>query len=319
MIPLRTTGIRSRALAAVAVAFVLPLLAACGAGESSGDSEDAGPVEIVATTGQIADLARQVGGEWVSVESLMGPGVDPHLYRASEGDVSKLSDADLILYNGLRLEGKMENLLERLGERRPVGAVTDGIDPDLLRADPAAPEHPDPHVWFDPALWTQATDRVAEALAELDPAHAADFRANAERYADELAALDAEATEALAAIPAERRVLVTAHDAFGYFGDRYDVEVVGLQGISTESEAGIADVTRIATLIADRGVRAIFVETSVSPRTVEAVQAAVRDRGGDVAIGGSLFSDALGEPGTLEETYAGMFRHNVDTIVEALR
>ncbi len=301
----------------MAVLLVLPLLAACGANGPAAERD--GPMRIVATTGQVADLARQVGGEWVSVEALMGPGIDPHLYRASEGDVSKLSDADLILYNGLRLEGKMEDLLERLSERRPVVAVTDGIDPDVLRADPAAPEHPDPHVWFDPTLWTQATDRVAEALAELDPDHADVYRANAERYAGELAALDADAAEALAAIPAERRVLVTAHDAFGYFGDRYDVEVVGLQGISTESEAGIADVSRIANLIADRGVRAIFVETSVSPRTVEAVQAAVRDRGGDVAIGGSLFSDALGEPGTAEETYAGMFRHNVATIVEALQ
>ncbi len=308
---------RRRVLLVVAVLLVLPLLAACGAGGPAAERD--GPIRIVATTGQVADLARQVGGEWVSVESLMGPGIDPHLYRASEGDVSKLSDADLILYNGLRLEGKMEDLLARLGDRRPVVAVTDGIDPGLLRADPAAPEHPDPHVWFDATLWTQATDRVAEALAELDPDHADEYRANAERYARELAALDADAAEALAAIPAERRVLVTAHDAFGYFGDRYDVEVVGLQGISTESEAGIADVSRIAALIADRGVRAIFVETSVSPRTVEAVQAAVRDKGGNVAIGGSLFSDALGEPGTPEETYVGMFRHNVATIVEALQ
>jgi manganese/zinc/iron transport system substrate-binding protein len=275
-------------------------------------------IRVVATTGQVADLARQVGGERVSVESLMGPGVDPHLYRASEGDVSRLSEADLILYNGLRLEGKMEDLLARLGEQRPVVAVTDGIDPVALRTDPTAPEHPDPHVWFDPILWAQTGGVVAEALAELRPEHADEFRANAERYAEELAALDAEATEALAAIPAERRVLVTAHDAFGYFGARYDVDVVGLQGISTESEAGIADVTRIADLIADRGVKAIFVETSVSPRTIEAVQAAVEDRGGEVAIGGSLFSDALGEPGTPEETYLGMFRRNLTTIVEAL-
>lgn len=308
---------RVRGYAFLAV-VLLTFLAACGGSEPATGSED-GPIRVVATTGQVADLAGHVGGERVVVEALMGPGVDPHLYRASEGDVAKLSEADLILYNGLRLEGKMEDLLSRLGERRAVVAVTDGIDHDLLRADPAAPEHPDPHVWFDPTLWALATDRVAEALAELQPDHADEFRANAERYAAELATLDADAKQALAAIPAERRVLVTAHDAFGYFGARYDVEVVGLQGISTESEAGIADVARIADMIAERGVKAIFVETSVSPRTVEAVQAAVRDRGGDVAIGGSLYSDALGEPGTPEETYAGMFRHNVETIVEALR
>ena len=297
--------------------MVVPLVfAVSGCGGVARD--DDGRLGGVATIAQIADAARVVGGEHVRVEALMGPGVDPHLYKASEGDVTTLIEADLILYNGLHLEGKMGEVLERIGERRPVVAVGEAIPEDLLHQPPAFEGNYDPHVWFDVSLWIYAVGAVRDALIEVDPEHADAYEANAEAYLAELEALDAYALERIATIPAAGRVLVTAHDAFGYFGARYGIDVVGLQGISTESEAGIGDVRRIADLIAERGVRAMFVETSVSPRAVEAVRAAVRDRGGDVTIGGSLYSDAMGDDGTPEGTYLGMFRHNVDTIVWAL-
>jgi manganese/zinc/iron transport system substrate-binding protein len=278
----------------------------------------AAAITVVATTGQVADLVRRVGGDRVAVQALMGPGVDPHLYQASEGDVVALSEADVIFFNGLRLEGKIGDLLDRLAESRPTVAVAEAVPQDRLRVTPDFGGHADPHVWFDPTLWRFAVDRVEQALAEVDPDHAQRYADNAAAYRAELEELDRYAQERIAEIPEGQRVLVTAHDAFGYFGARYGLEVIGLQGISTETEAGIADVARLADLIAEREIPAVFVETSVSPRTVEAVQAAVRDRGHEVAIGGQLYSDALGEEGTPEGTYVGMFRANVDTIVEAL-
>jgi manganese/zinc/iron transport system substrate-binding protein len=222
-------------------------------------------ITVVTTTGQVGDLVGVVGGERVEVTSLMGPGVDPHLYKASEGDVQTLADADAIFYNGLNLEGKMGDILERLGQERPVIAVTDEIPTELLRQPPEFEGNFDPHVWFDVSLWLQALARVERALTEIDPEGASAFEANAAAYRAELEALDAYAKEQIALIPAERRVLVTAHDAFGYFGQRYAIDVVGLQGISTETEAGIDDVQRVAQLVTDRQVKAIFVETSVSP------------------------------------------------------
>ena len=300
--------------------LVLPFVAACsssGGGDEPRDARDR-PIKAVATIAQVSDIVRVVGGDRIEVEGLMGTGVDPHLYKASEGDVIALGEADIIFYNGLHLEGRMGEVLERLAEERPVVAVAEGIPAELLLQPPEFEGNYDPHVWFDAMLWARAVERVRDALVEFDPAHAAMYEANAAAYLRELERLDAYARERIASIPAERRVLVTAHDAFGYFGRRYGIEVVGLQGISTEAEAGIGDLRRVADLIAERGVKAMFVESSVSPRTVEAVQAAVRDRGGDVAIGGQLYSDAMGEEGTPEGTYLGMFRHNVDTIVAAL-
>ncbi len=307
-------------VAALAV-LVGPLLAGCGAGTDAGgvDETGEGRIKAVATIAQVGDVVGVVGGDRVEVEALMGPGVDPHVYKASEGDVVSLVEADIVFYNGLHLEGRMGDVLERLGEERPVVAVADEIPAELLRQPPEFEGNYDPHVWFDATLWARVTERVREALVELDPEHAAEYEANAAAYVSELEALDAYAREQIATIPKERRVLVTAHDAFGYFGQRYGIEVVGLQGISTEAEAGVDDLQRVADLIAERDVKAMFVETSVSPRTVEAVQAAVRDRGGEVTIGGSLYSDAMGAAGTPEGTYLGMFRHNVETIVAALR
>lgn len=289
---------------------------ACGPGGGPGPSAG---LRVVATTGMIADSARQIAGDHATVEALMGPGVDPHLYKASESDVRRLSTAQLILYNGLHLEGKMGDIFEKMATGHKIVAVASPLPEAELRTPPEFKGQHDPHIWFDVRLWTHTLAPIADALAELDPAHAAEFRANAERYAQELAALDTWVEGEIRSIPEAQRVLVTAHDAFGYFGRRYGMEVVGLQGISTLSEAGLSDVDRVVSLVASRKIRAIFIESSVPQRSIEAVQAACRARGHEVAIGGQLFSDAMGAPGTPEGTYPGMVRANVNTITHALR
>ncbi|PIE18582.1 MAG: manganese transporter [Proteobacteria bacterium] len=290
------------------------------AGQSARSSISAtGKLRVVATTGMVADLARRVAGEHATVEALMGPGVDPHLYKPTAGDVGKLSRADLVLYNGLHLEGKMGQIFARLARRRPVVAIAAKLPKARLLSPPEYPGAHDPHVWFDAELWSRTVARVVEALAEQRPASRAAFARNGEAYRGELLALDRWVVEQLAAIPKRRRVLVTAHDAFGYFGKRYAVEVVGLQGISTTSKASLKDIKRVADVIVARKVPAIFVESSVPRRTVEAVQAACASRGQAVRIGGELYSDALGPRGSGAETYLTMVRHNVRQIVEALR
>lgn len=298
----------------VLVAGMLPLATWTAPAVAAQD----GPIQVVTTIGQIADAARNVGGDLVQVQSLMGPGVDPHLYKASEGDVFVLLEADLILYNGLHLEGRMGDVLEQLAGEKMVVAVGENVPADQLLAPEEFAGQFDPHVWFDPSLWAYAVERIEQALVELDPENAETYMANADAYLEQLAALDAESQAKIATIPEENRILVTAHDAFNYFGRHYGLEVVGLQGISTESEAGVGDLQEVANLIVELGVPAIFVESSVSPRTIEAVQAAVRDRGAEVVIGGELFSDAMGTEGTPEGTYLGMVEHNVNTITEAL-
>jgi manganese/zinc/iron transport system substrate-binding protein len=303
-----------------AVAFLLVALgaAACGGdGERGGDGS--GGLRVVATVGMIADAAQNIGGPHVRVESLMGPGVDPHMYKASAGDVRRLAGAELILYNGLHLEAAMAEVLAEMGGRgRRVAAVAESVPTDRLLAPPEFAGAYDPHVWFDVSLWLYAVEAVADALADADPENETDYRRNAEVYRAELEALDMWVRERLAVLPAERRVLVTAHDAFNYFGRAYDVEVRGLQGINTAAEAGTADVQRLAAFIAERRIPAVFVETSVPRRTIEAVQAAVRARGFETTIGSPLFSDAMGDAGTPEGTYIGMIRHNVEVIVGAL-
>ena len=274
------------------------------------------PVRVVATTSMVADLAREIGGDRVEVEGLMGPGVDPHLYNASEGDVGRMTRADLILYNGLHLEGKMADLFTQMDDR--AAAVTDGINRARLLDSPTYAGSYDPHVWMDVALWQEAARAVAERLAALDTAHAEGYRQRADAYLAELDSLDAYVREQAARVPAEQRVLVTAHDAFGYFGRAYDFEVRGLQGLSTATEAGTGDVQDLAAFVAERRIPALFVESSVPARSIEAVREAVRSRGFDVRIGGNLYSDALGGAGSGADTYEGMIRHNVDTIVGAL-
>ena len=275
------------------------------------------PVQIVATTGMIADAAQHVGGERVEVTALMGPGIDPHLYRASEGDVQLLVGADLVVYNGLHLEARLADVLERFEHR--TFAVTSTMPPSRLLSPAGFEGQYDPHVWFDVGLWKYAVEAIRDVLSARDPAGRETYERNAERYLRELTRLDAEVRERASAIPEERRVIITAHDAFNYFGAAYGFDVRGLQGISTAAEAGAADVQALASFIAERRIPTIFVETSVSPRTIEAVRAAVRARGFDVRLGEPLFSDAMGDPGTPEGTYIGMVRYNVDAIVEGLR
>jgi manganese/zinc/iron transport system substrate-binding protein len=299
------------------------LLVGCGpnAGGSRGtDDLSTRTIDLVATTSMIADLSRIVGGDRVSVIGLMGPGIDPHLYKASEGDVTRMAGADLILYNGLHLEGKMTEIFEQM-KRRDIAtfALGDGVDEAAYLESPNFAGNYDPHLWFDVSNWAEMTRYTAQVLAELDPAHAADYRANAEAYLEELEALDVYVRTQAESVPTAQRVLITSHDAFGYFGRAYGFEVMGLQGISTASEAGTADVQRLVDFIVEREIPAIFVESSVSPRGIEAVRAAVRARGADVQIGGTLYGDALGNPGTLEGTYLGMVRYNIDTIAGALR
>jgi manganese/zinc/iron transport system substrate-binding protein len=275
-------------------------------------------VSVVATTGMVADVARSVGGERVRVTALMGPGVDPHLYKASEGDVRRLFRADVVLYTGLHLEARMGEVLEQMGGRTRVRAVGEAVPRERLMSPPEFEGAYDPHVWFDVGLWIHTVGAVEETLSEADPAHAAEYRRRAEAYRGELEALDRYVRAAAARVPPERRVLVTAHDAFGYFGRAYGFQVRGLQGISTASEAGTADVQALAAFIARERIPAVFVESSIPERTIRAVQEAVRARGWRVRIGGSLYSDAMGTPGTPAGTYTGMVRHNIDTIVGAL-
>lgn len=298
--------------------LLLLLVPACAPGRPAERAEGQ-PLRVLATTGMVADAARVIGADAVEITALMGPGVDPHLYKASERDVRALAEADLVLYNGLHLEGKMADLFTRLASSRHVVPVADAIPDSLLRHPSEFAGHPDPHVWFDVSMWSHAVERVRDALSEASPDQREAFTARASAYLDTLRVLDAWTRAEMARIPERQRVLVTAHDAFGYFGRAYGVEVVGLQGISTVSEFGLADVRRLVDLIVSRGVKAVFVESSVPRRSIEAVAEGCRARGHRVAIGGTLYSDALGADGTPEGTYAGMFRSNVRTIVEALR
>lgn len=266
----------------------------------------------------VADIVKNVGGNLVDVEALMGAGVDPHLYKASEGDVRRLGEADVIFYSGWHLEAKMGDVFKRMRGSRKVVAVAEAIDPKLLLSPPEFEGQHDPHVWFDVSLWMKAAERVRDTLIEVDSAHAAEYKTNAESYLIKMKELNTYVSQQAKLVPEQQRVLVTAHDAFNYFGKAYGFEVRGLQGISTAAEAGTRDVQELASFIADRKIPAMFVESSVPKRNVEAVQEAVKAKGFDVKIGGELYSDAMGDAGTTEGTYLGMVRHNIDTIVGAL-
>lgn len=309
-------GFSPRSVTAVAAALVLLL---AGALFSPFSDRVEARVHAVATTGMIADAVRAVGGDRVDVVGLMGPGVDPHLYRASQGDVRRLASADIIFYNGLSLEGRMEEILERMAREKPTVAVSESIPAALLLEPEGFAGQYDPHIWFDVALWKMAVERIRDGLIQVDPEGEAVYRANAEAYLAELDELDAYIRRKVAELPAQSRVLVTAHDAFGYFGRAYGFEVVGLQGISTDTEVGLRDIQNLVAFLIERRIRAVFVESSVPRRALEAVIQGAASRGHTVAIGGELFSDALGEPGTPEGTYAGMMRYNIDTIVAALK
>lgn len=274
-------------------------------------------LRVTVTTTHAADLVRTVGGAHVELAALMEPGVDPHLYRAGQGDVRLLAEADLVIHHGLSLEGRLGELLQGGGLAR-VHALTDPLPRDrLLRT---YGDEVDPHVWFDPELWVQVVDPVVAALAELAPEHAEDFAAGGRAYVAEVLAAHEEAIELLADVPAPARVLVTSHDAFAYFGRAYDLEVRGLQGLSTEDEAGVADVRELVELLVERRVPAIFTEASVSPAGVEAVQESAAARGWQVTVPDvALYSDTLGQPDTAAGTYAGALLANARLIAEHLR
>ena len=305
------------------------LLAGCGggSGEDAGDGDAAsadqasGPFDVVCTVGMITDVVRNVAGDHANVEGIIGEGVDPHLYTPTRSDVLQLRDADVVFYNGLLLEGKMTDVLIRVASSgKPVTAVTEAVleETDYLMKEPGDSEYTDPHVWMDVDGWRKAVPVIEETLADYDPEHAADYAANADAYLERLEALDAYVHRVIGSIPEKRRVLVTAHDAFQYLGRAYGIEVRGIQGISTDSEAGVKDIERLVDFIVRRDIPAVFVETSVADKNVRALVEGARARGHELTIGGSLFSDAMGQPGTYRGTYIGMIDHNATTIARAL-
>lgn len=338
MMPIRSMSIRSisihclsmrstpfRALAlALMLCGGLCWLSGCGNGgattrpDQDSSSKPTGR-RIVATVGMVADIVRQVAGDDWKVESLMGEGVDPHLYKPTRDDVKRLLEADVVFYSGLMLEGRMADTFARVArEGRKVYAVTEGLDEKSLREPPEAGGHWDPHVWMDVALWSQAVGTVARSLCEIDPDGARGYHERADAYQAELRRLDDYCRTLIGSVPREQRVLITAHDAFGYFGRAYDIEVLAIQGISTESEAGVEDIRRLVDQVVDRKIQSIFWESSVNPKSLQALREGASARGWNVNVGGELFSDAMGRPGTYEGTYIGMLDHNASTIAGAL-
>lgn len=273
---------------------------------------------VITTTGMIADAARQVGGDLVEVTALMGPGVDPHAYRQTRSDIAAMTQADLVLWHGLYLEAQMEEFFGDLARTRTVVAVAEALPKDRLRANEDYADKFDPHVWMDPELWSLVVAEVQRALTEARPDAADTFAANAAAHQAQIARLAEYSRTALTGVPQEARILLTAHDAFGYFGQAYGFEVMGIQGISTESEAGLNRIAELVDLLVSRDVKAVFVESSVSDRNIRALIEGAAARGHEVGIGGELFSDAMGPDGTYEATWIGMIDHNVTTIAGAL-
>jgi len=301
------------------VASLLAMLAVSPGGNvRQVSAQGSDPIAVVATIGMIGDIVGQVGGDRVEVTSMMGPGIDPHLYKASAGDVELIANANIVFYNGLHLEAQLGEVFERLGDRITTVAVAEAVPEDQRIVVGTGAGTYDPHIWFDVELWAIAVEEVRRALTEYDPDNADGYEERATDYREELTELDSYVAEQALLVPEEQRVLITAHDAFGYFAGAYDFEVLGLQGVSTATEAGAGDIQELAGIIVERQIPAIFVETSVSPRSIEALQEAVRDQGFEVVVGGALFSDAMGDADTNEGTYIGMVTHNIDTIVDAL-
>lgn len=276
------------------------------------------PYKVVATVGMVADIVKAIAGDRAEVTALMGAGVDPHLYTPTRDDVAKLMSADAIFYSGLKLEGRMGDTLAKMAEKKPVSAVAEALPHEYLLQNSDFGDHGDPHVWMDVSGWMAATKQATISLCEYDPANADAYKARSEAYLAELEKLDAYAKKSFATIPEKSRVLVTAHDAFGYMARAYGLEVHGIQGISTESEAGLQDISRLVGLLVERDIKAVFVESSVSEKNVRALIEGAKARGHEVRIGGELFSDAMGPSGTYEGTYVGMIDHNVTLITRGL-
>ena len=284
------------------------------------DPSNNGKLNVVTTTSMITDLVTNIGGNAINIQGLMGSGVDPHLYKASEGDVTKLSEADLIFYNGLHLEGKLVEVFEKMqSQKKKTIAIAEILDKQNLIGSDYFASNYDPHIWFDINFWIECGRYVNKILQDQAPEYAQKFEENWQTYHQKLLTLKSDMAQVIETLPKEKRILVTAHDAFNYFGNAFGFEVVGLQGLSTATEAGVQDVQKLSAFIIEHKVKAIFVESSVPKRTIEALQAAVNSKGHDVSIGGTLYSDALGNIGTIEGTYIGMFEYNVNTIVNALK
>ena len=276
-------------------------------------------LSVVTTTAMVADAVKHVGGDRVEVVSIMGEGVDPHLYKPKASDIRRILSADLVFYTGLKLEGRMGDTFKRARERGlPVQPITAGLPKEQLLVDPEDEAHPDPHVWMDVQLWSSTLDEVVKVLCEKDPEGCETYRLNAAAYQASLKALHQQIKTMVETIPEPQRVLVTAHDAFGYFGRAYGIKVHGIQGISTESEAGLADLNELVAYLVEHEIPATFVESSVSRKNVQALIEGTRARGHEIVIGGELYSDAMGKPGTPEGTYVGMMRHNAETVCKAL-
>lgn len=298
------------------ILYILSLVILFGCKDHGSDSDT---IKVVTTTNIIADLVLEIGGDKVFLQSLMGPGVDPHLYKASEGDVSRLFNADIVFYNGLHLEGKLADVFEKMKSRKQMVGLGDLLPKDQLISSENFGGNYDPHVWFQVASYKEFAATVAKELTNLDPENADFFAENNKRYQKELDELENDLRAIIQDLPEDKRILVTAHDAFSYFGKTYGFQVVGLQGISTATEAGVRDVRELSDFIIENKVKSIFIESSVPRRTIEALQAAVLAKNHQVTIGGTLYSDSLGNPGTDEGTYIGMFKYNVETIVNALK
>lgn len=300
------------------IAALSLLLVACNDKDSTNEGgEKEG--NVVATTGQIADAVKVISGDKLKVTTLMGPGVDPHLYKATQGDMTKLDDAEVIFYNGLHLEGQLQEIFDQMNKDKTVFAAAEVLEKGKLLADEEDNSLSDPHVWFDIMLWKEVVDGIGDTLVEEYPEHKKEFEKNEKEYLNQLDELFAFAKDRVAEIPVEQRILVTAHDAFNYFGDRLGFEVSGLQGLSTEAEYGVKDVENMVNYLVDNKIKAIFVESSVSDKAMQAVIEGAKEKGHEVIIGGELFSDAMGEEGTEEGTYIGMYEHNINTIVDSLK
>lgn len=295
------------------------LLLACGTTTSRNEAVDDKRPVVVVTTNLLADAVQRIVKDTVRVEALMGAGVDPHLYKASIGDLRTLLDADFVFYQGLHLEGKLGEVLDKLGRTKNVIALADQVATTKIRYVDANRSVPDPHIWFDVQIWKEVVEMTCLKLSEELPSYARFFRENTNEYLIELDQLDQYIHQQISTVSREKRVLITSHDAFNYFGSAYDIEVRGLQGISTLSDFGLKDISDLVKLILDRNIPAVFVETSVSSRSLEAVAAGVQERGGNLHIGGMLYTDALGETGTKTASYIGMMKYNVETIVNGLK
>ena len=283
------------------------------------NKKDNGKLNVVVTTTILTDLVKNIGGDLINLQGLMGAGVDPHLYKASEGDVSKLFNADVIFYNGLHLEGKLVAIFEKMEAEKTTVALGDFLPKEGLISSDYFASNYDPHVWFNIQYFKEFSDQVTTVLSTKDPKNKERYQANNIAFQQELDLLQTTVENKIASLDPQKRILITAHDAFNYFGKNYGFKVVGLQGLSTATEAGVQDVQQLSEYIIEHKVKAIFVESSVPRRTIEALEAAVLSKGHQVSIGGSLYSDALGDVGSVEGTYIGMFLYNVKTIVNALQ